>query len=63
MVQVVKCLLWEYRTLVQIPRIHIKPDLVVCVCNSGTPVKRWEIGTGEYLETLEIASEASVVAK
>lgn len=36
----------KLRTWVQIPRIHINPD----ICNSNAPILLWESGTGDYLE-------------
>lgn len=31
------------RTRVQVPRTHVKPDKVVCVCNPGAYVVGWRL--------------------
>lgn len=40
----------------QIPRSHVSLDTVVYVCHSGVSVVRWDVETGECLETHRSAS-------
>lgn len=35
---------------IQIPRIHMKSHVVVCMCDPSMPKTTWEAGTAEFLD-------------